>query len=158
MSNVVRCERSNKPDTIRIEPDQSASLAGDNAVELSGAEFARKWGLTLRALRFYVSRGLITPRREGRRRVFDEVAGHRVALVLRAKKLGFTLAEISQMIDVKEGTTLPQDLQLTAKKCLQQIRHLEGRMKSLLEALAELRRIHLELCRKAANPTEDPPR
>src|SRR5882757_6333454 len=103
MSNVVRCQRSNEPDTVGIEPNLSTSAAGIDSSELSGAEFARKWGVTLRALRFYETRGLISPRRKGRMRIYGEVDGHRVGLILRAKKLGFTLAEIGQMIAVRKA-------------------------------------------------------
>jgi DNA-binding transcriptional MerR regulator len=132
MSNAVRCQRSNEPDTVGVEPNRSTSAICIGSTELSGAEFARKWGITPRALRFYEARGLMSPRRKGPARIYGEADGHRVGLILRAKKLGFTLAEIGRMIDVEEGAPLPQDLQLTAQKCLQQIRHLEERMKSLI--------------------------
>jgi DNA-binding transcriptional MerR regulator len=155
MSNVVRCQRSNEPDTVGVEPNRSTSAICIGLTELTGTEFARKWGITPRALRFYEKRGLMSPRRRGPVRIYCEADGHRVGLILRAKKLGFTLAEVGQMIDIKEGAPLPQDLQLTAERCLQQIGHLQERMKGLIEAMAELRRIHLDLCRKAGDATGD---
>ena len=108
------------------------------------------WGVTLRTLRFYESRGLISPRRHGRSRTYSQRDSQRIGLILRAKKFGFTLAEIGQMIDLKDGAATSGSLQLTAQKCLQQISHLEDQMKNLIEALAELRKIHFELCRKTA--------
>jgi DNA-binding transcriptional MerR regulator len=47
----------------------------------------------VRALRFYEKRGLISPRRKGRVRIYGQVDSHRVSLIRRVKKLGFTLAE-----------------------------------------------------------------
>jgi DNA-binding transcriptional MerR regulator len=116
--------------------------------EISGLELAKRWGISARALRFYGDRGLISSRRQGRVRIYSQRDSDRIGLILRAKKLGFTLAEIGPMIGVAEGAA-PADLRLTAEKCLAQIAHLEGQMKEIIEALAELRRIHLELCRQA---------
>jgi DNA-binding transcriptional MerR regulator len=81
-------------------------------------------------------------------RIYSQRDSDRIGLILRAKKLGFTLAEIGPMIDVEEGAA-PPDLRLTAEKCLAQITLLEAQMKEIIEALAELRRIHLDLCRQA---------
>jgi DNA-binding transcriptional MerR regulator len=118
---------------------------------LSGAELMKHWGVTMRALRFYESRGLISPRRDGRGRVYGQRDSDRIGLILQAKKYGFTLAEIGRLIDVTDGAATSGGLQLTAQECLRQIGHLEGQMKNLIEALADLRRLHLELCRKAGS-------
>jgi len=157
ISNVAQCRQSDDADSVvRVEPEQSTHLTGIESTEFSGREFARMWHITLRALRFYETRGLISPRRRGRVRIYSEADSHRIGLILRAKKLGFTLAEIGQMIDVKEGAAPSQDLQLTAEKCLQQISHLQGQMKNIIEALADLRQIHLALCCKAGSrPSEE---
>jgi DNA-binding transcriptional MerR regulator len=157
MSNISRCKRPHDPNVVWAETEQPApspALATVDSAELSAAELAQLWGVTLRALRFYEARGLISPRREGRTRVYSQVDSHRVGLILRAKKLGFTLADIGRMIDVKDGAPVSAGLQLTAEKCLLQITHLERQMKNIIEALAELRRIHLALCREAANQAD----
>jgi DNA-binding transcriptional MerR regulator len=156
MSNVVECKQFNEgADVAWLQPEQPASPNAVEASELSGAEVARLWGVTLRTLRYYESRGLISPRRDGSVRAYSQMDNRRIGLVLRAKKLGFTLAEISQMTDVKDGGSSPRGLQLTAKKCLQQISHLESRLKSNIEAIAELRRIHLALCCEAGKAADD---
>jgi DNA-binding transcriptional MerR regulator len=154
MSNISRCKRPHDPNVVQAEPEQPAYLTTVDSTELSAAQLAHLWGVTLRALRFYEARGLISPRREGRMRVYNQVDSHRVGLILRAKKLGFTLADIGRMIDVKDGAPASRGLQLTAEKCLQQITHLERQMKTIFEALADLRRIHLALCREAANQAD----
>lgn len=139
---------------MRVESERPPSVVGLDSTEMSGTDFARRWGVTLRALRFYEMRGLLSPRRQKRMRVYSQVDGHRVRLILHAKKLGFTLAEIGQMIDVKAGAPSSQGLLLTPEKCLQQINHLERHLKTTMDALADLRRIHLALCLKAGNVSE----
>jgi len=117
--------------------------------EFTIAELAREFGLTLRALRFYHSRGLISPQREGRRRIFSRADRDRLALILKGKKLGFTLTEISQMIEAQSGRANAHTLKLSADKCLQQIAHFERQMREAAEALTELREIHLALSKQA---------
>ena len=123
-------------------------LGGRNAA-ITLAELAREFGLTLRALRFYHSRGLISPQREGRRRIFRRADRDRLALILKGKKLGFTLTEISQMIEAQSGRANAHTLKLSADKCLQQIAHFERQMREAAEALTELREIHLALSKQA---------
>jgi DNA-binding transcriptional MerR regulator len=151
MNNLAHCMAPSDDRIASLKPEQPANDA--EQIELSGTELTKRWGVTMRALRFYESRGLISPRRVGRARTYDQLDSQRIGLILRAKKLGFTLAEIGQMIDVKDGAAAPGELQLTAQKCLQQIVLLEGQMKNLIEALADLRQIHLQLCRRAAADT-----
>jgi DNA-binding transcriptional MerR regulator len=114
--------------------------------EFSITDLAKEFGITLRALRFYESRGLLTPVRQGRKRIFSRMDRDRLSLILKGKKLGFTLAEISQMIEAQSGHASEHALKLTAEKCLEQIAHFERQMREASEALTELRRIHLSLC------------
>jgi DNA-binding transcriptional MerR regulator len=134
-----------------------ASSAGDNAgnttasekAEYTIAELAQEFGLTLRALRFYHSRGLISPQRDGRRRIFSRADRDRLALIVKGKKLGFTLTEISQMIEAQSGRADAHTLKLSADKCLEQIASFERQMREAAEALTELREIHLALSKQA---------
>ena len=128
---------------------RSGDAAGDQS-EFTIAELAREFGLTLRALRFYDSRGLLSPQRDGRKRIFSRADRDRLALILKGKKLGFTLAEISQMIEAQSGRASAHTLKLTAGKCLEQIAFFERQMREAGEALAELRAIHLSLCKQTA--------
>jgi len=122
----------------------SDSPSGSDAdkTEYTINELAKEFALTHRALRFYESRGLLKPRREGRRRLFSRADRDRLALVLKGKKLGFTLTEISQMIDAEAGRATEHGLKLTAEKCAEQIAHFERQITEAQEALKELRRIH----------------
>ena len=126
--------------------------AGPAPAEFSITALAEEFGLTHRALRFYESRGLVTPRREGRKRIYSRADRDRLALILKGKRFGFTLAEISGMIDAEAGRASEHGLKLTAEKCLEQIAFFERQLREAGEALAELRRIHLSLCVRAARP------
>jgi len=118
--------------------------------EFNITELAQEFGLTHRALRFYEVRGLLKPQRAGRRRIFSSADRDRLALIMKAKRLGFTLTEISRMIAAQSGAASEATLKLTAEKCLEQIAHFERQMREAGEALAELRRIHLSLCVETA--------
>jgi DNA-binding transcriptional MerR regulator len=119
--------------------------------EFSINDLAKDFSLTHRALRFYESRGLLNPRREGRRRLFSRADRDRLALVLKGKRLGFTLTEISQMIDAEAGRASEHGLKLTAEKCVEQIAHFERQVTEAQEALKELRRIHGVFSARLAN-------
>src|SRR5262249_57721309 len=97
--------------------DQSGGAGGAEQTEYTIAELAKEFGLTLRALRFYHSRGLIAPERDGRRRIFSRADRDRLALIVKGKKLGFTLAEISEMIEAQAGRANAHSLKLSAEKC-----------------------------------------
>ena len=106
-------------------------------------ELASEFALTHRALRFYESRGLLNPQRDGRRRIYSRDDRDRLILILKGKKLGFTLTEISEMVEAQAGRATQRGLKLTAEKCVEQIAHFERQVVEATEALAELRRIHL---------------
>src|SRR6185437_8038649 len=125
--------------------DAKASASSDRGLTIS--QMAEKFGVTPRALRFYESKRLLKPAREGRGRIYTQADQHHVALILKGRKLGFTIAEIGQMIAAEEGQGSPQALKLTREKCVDQIAHLEQQLRETTEALAELRRMHISLCR-----------
>ena len=71
-------------------------------VEFSISELAREFDVTPRAIRFYEDQGLLAPRREGQRRVYTPRDRTRLKLTLRGKRLGLTLSEIRELIDMYE--------------------------------------------------------
>ena len=70
--------------------------------EYSISELAREFEVTPRAIRFYEDQGLISPRREGQRRVYAPRDRTRLKLTLRGKRLGLSLSEIRELIDMYE--------------------------------------------------------
>ena len=119
---------------------------GDSSkTEFTIGELSREFGVTLRTLRFYENKGLLSPRRDGLKRFYSAGDRGRLALILKGKKLGFTLAEIRRMIAAEEGHADAQTLRLSREKCLEQITLLERQKSELEQALEELRRIHSAL-------------
>ena len=70
--------------------------------EFSISELAREFDVTPRAIRFYESEGLLAPRREGQKRIYTGRDRTRLKLTLRGKRLGLTLSEIRELIDMYE--------------------------------------------------------
>ena len=70
--------------------------------EFSISELAREFDVTPRAIRFYEDQGLLAPRREGQRRVYTARDRTRLKLTLRGKRLGLSLSEIRELIDMYE--------------------------------------------------------
>jgi len=139
-------------DVVWLSPQDSDAPKTNpsSQTEFSITELAHEFGLTHRALRFYEVRGLLSPQRHGRRRIFSRADRDRLALIVKAKRLGFTLAEIGRMVEAQSGQASEATLKLSAEKCLEQIAHFERQMREAGEALAELRRIHLSLCVQTA--------
>ena len=70
--------------------------------EYSIGDLAREFDVTTRAIRFYEDQGLLAPRREGQRRIYTPRDRARLKLTLRGKRLGLTLSEIRELIDMYE--------------------------------------------------------
>jgi len=70
--------------------------------EFSISDLAREFDITPRAIRFYEDQGLLAPRREGQRRIYTPRDRTRLKLTLRGKRLGLTLSEIRELIDMYE--------------------------------------------------------
>ena len=70
--------------------------------EFSISELAAEFDVTPRAIRFYEDHGLLAPRRAGQRRIYSPRDRTRLKLTLRGKRLGLTLSEIRELIDMYE--------------------------------------------------------
>ena len=103
-------------------------------------ELAREFDLTTRAIRFYEDCGLLTPQRSGRNRVYTARDRTRLKLTLRGKRLGLTLAEVKELVDMYES---PRDTQAQLKKFLvvlgEHRAQLEQQMADLHVTLDEVR-------------------
>jgi DNA-binding transcriptional MerR regulator len=67
-------------------------------------ELAEEFDTTLRTIRFYEDRGLLAPERRGSTRIFHDRDRVRLQLILRGKRLGFTLDEIAHVINMYDET------------------------------------------------------
>lgn len=69
------------------------------------SQLAKEFDITTRAIRFYESEGLLNPEREGRNRLYSQRDHTRLKLILRGKRLGFSLVEIGEMFDLYDSAT-----------------------------------------------------
>jgi DNA-binding transcriptional MerR regulator len=103
------------------------------------AELAAEYDVTLRTIRFYEDRGLLTPERRGTVRVYHPRDRVRLALILRGKRLGFSLDEIAKIVDMYDAEP-GEEGQL--EYLLDQIAHrraeLEQRRRDIEETLQDL--------------------
>jgi DNA-binding transcriptional MerR regulator len=83
-----------------------------NEATFSITELSREFGVTPRTIRYYEDQGLLAPSREGQQRVYAKRDRTRLKLALRGKRLGFSLAEIKDMIDMYD-TAPDKGTQLT---------------------------------------------
>ena len=117
-------------------PDQPRSSA---AATYTITELAQEFDVTPRAIRFYEDVGLLTPARAGRNRVYTLRDRTRLKLTLRGKRLGLSLQEIKQLVDLYDS---PSDTtqQLTAFLTVLDAhrRQLEQQREDIAETLAEI--------------------
>lgn len=70
-----------------------------DSIHYSISELANEFEITTRSIRFYEDEGLLSPRRKGNTRIYGKQDRIRLQLILRGKRLGFTLAEIKILFD-----------------------------------------------------------
>jgi DNA-binding transcriptional MerR regulator len=108
------------------------------------SDLARDFGVTLRTLRFYESRGLIAPARSGMTRIYSSRDRARLALILKGKQLGFTLVEIRAMLANEEkkgseaGGASVGGLQLSREQVIEQLDLLRAQRAEIDDAISEL--------------------
>jgi len=102
-------------------------------------DLCREFDVTARTVRYYESCGILRPERRGQQRIFHEGDRVRLRLALRGRRLGFTLAEVKEMLDLygQEGGAVAQ-LERTLSYGRQKIAELEERRREVSEAIAEL--------------------
>ena len=104
-------------------------------------QLAEELGVTPRAIRFYEVKGLLAPRSAGTTRVFDRRDRARLLLVLRGKRLGFSLAEIREYLDLYDADrSQASQLGLLLARVRQRITELERQRRDVEQTLGELRR------------------
>jgi DNA-binding transcriptional MerR regulator len=121
-------------------------------------ELAEELGVTTRTLRFYEAEGLISPRRQGAARVYSVRDRTRLRLILRGKRLGMSLAEIAEIIDIYDGAASSERRQLhTLLDRLAVINgDLHARQEDLRRTLDEVAEV-TDLCRTRLRELETQP-
>lgn len=120
----------------------------DQAAAYTISDLAKEFALTTRAIRFYEDEGLITPHRRGRSRIYGERERVRIKLVLRGKRLGLSLSEIRELLDLydvepSERPQLARFLEVLARRRAL----LEQQQEDIAIVLAEIDALE-RVCRK----------
>jgi DNA-binding transcriptional MerR regulator len=132
-----------------IMADNDAASKDDAIVDSTEAgegftrigELAKKYSVTLRTLRFYEDKGLLTPKREGTTRLYARRDVARLKLIMLGRKVGFSLREVKQILDLYDpsGSNTKQ-LKLALDKSEKQLGRLEKQRVAIDEAISELTR------------------
>ncbi len=104
-------------------------------------DLAREFGVTLRTLRFYEDRGLLSPKRQGTSRIYNRRDRARLKLALMGKKVGFSLTEIKEILDLydlKDGQAI--QLRVALERFKIQIGVLKQQKQDVEQAIEELTR------------------
>lgn len=102
-------------------------------------DLAGEFDVTARALRFYEDEGLIAPERRGTARIYSHRDRARLAWILRGKRVGFSLAEIREMIDLYDiGDGRHTQRAVTIERCRARIAALDAQKKDIDAAIEEL--------------------
>jgi len=104
------------------------------------ADLAREFDVTHRAIRFYEDEGLLSPGRDGTRRVYSKRDWVRLKLILRGKRLGFSLAEVREMLELYDSAPdeRPQLAKFAAALTARR-EQLERQREEIDEVLGEIR-------------------
>lgn len=107
-------------------------------------QLTQEFAITTRTLRFYEAQGLLSPQRRGRQRLYTPADRTRLKLILRGKRLGFSLAEISEIIEMYgQAPGEPGQLRLLMQKITERRAELLDKRRDLEASLKDLEEVEL---------------
>lgn len=127
-------------DSLFIKTLGDAALSSD-AESFTITDLALAFNVTPRAIRFYEDQGLISPQRQGQNRIYSRRDRARLAWILRGKRVGFSLAEVREMLDLYDaGDGRTKQRLLTIERCRERIDALAEQRADIDDMIEELQR------------------
>jgi DNA-binding transcriptional MerR regulator len=124
---------------MSIAPAYAAIPPRHDRESFSISDLSVEFDITARALRFYEDEGLIAPERRGTQRIYSHRDRARLAWILRGKRVGFSLAEIREMIDLYDiGDGRQVQRAVTIQRCRERVGTLEAQMRDIHASIDEL--------------------
>lgn len=141
--------------SVSRKPHEGAHIERPDATpreQYSIGDLTREFGCTARALRFYEEEGLIAPTRDGLARIYSKRDRARLAWIMRAKNVGFSLMEIRELIDlydlddgrVEQRRVTMQRCREKIQKLTQQREDIDSSIRELTEFVTQLEELNLE--------------
>ena len=126
-----------------------AHVSAETPDFFSISDLAEEFGVTHRAIRFYESKGLLSPKRLNGARIYSRRDRARLHIIVRAKSLGYTLEETRDYLDLygQHGEGRVRQLELSAERSAEMIEELEAKKRQIDEQIEELRLIN-RVCRQ----------
>ena len=110
------------------------------SLSFSIRQLTKEFGVTARTLRFYEDEKLIAPGRRGQTRIYSPRDHKRITMIVRGRRLGFSLAELGEMLDLYEGEdNCARKMAHARAKFTERLGALERQKHDIEEALKELR-------------------
>jgi DNA-binding transcriptional MerR regulator len=136
------------------------SEAEDRRQNFTIADLAREFDVTARTIRFYEDQGLIAPTRQGLNRIYSRADRFRLGWILRGKRLGFSLADIKELLDLYEvDRSRVSQLKAALKRARQHVVDMERKAHDLQAQIAELHELEAGAMRmlreRGADPDKD---
>ncbi|WP_158043872.1 MerR family transcriptional regulator [Skermanella pratensis] len=117
-----------------------------NARTFSISELAEEFRVTPRTIRFYEDQGLLAPTRDGLNRIYSHRDRARLTLICRGKRLGFSLAEIKDFLDLYDTDDRQiEQMRFALGRGRERIRSLETQLEDVKQTLHELRALERQI-------------
>ncbi|MEM0515170.1 MerR family DNA-binding transcriptional regulator [Pseudoalteromonas sp. YIC-827] len=119
--------------------EQSQSPNEQMEQTFSISDLAKEFDITTRSIRFYEDQGLITPRRNGQTRIYSKRDKVRLKLILRGKRLGFSLAETGRLFELYDAD------KSSAKQLVTMLDLIEEKKAHLIQQMDDIKVVLMEL-------------
>src|SRR5260221_7663152 len=143
--------------SVAVTPSGKSPAPRDAQRIYSSAELAREFAITARPIRFYEDEGLIKPRRQGLTRLYSAHDRMRLIWILRGKRLGFSLAEIKELLDLYQvDRTGLQQLRELLRRSRLHIADLERKRRDLDAHIGEFKEVESQVAAELKHRGIDP--